>query len=415
MKKVLFLIGNYLPKMSANGVCCQRIIKKYISMGYDVTCIANHQYKTPKETFDAGLKIHYVKIPLFYKFNIYKNAELNKKKNIYKILAYIWGYINYVTSAFSFPFVSKSFIKRILKLAKTLHKKNKYDIVIGVNYPTDDAYVACKLKDKYNDLCCVAYLLDPVVGGRAHNLLKKETMTKKALKAEKYILSSADLLICQKEHKEHYTKYYSEEERKKVHYLGVPLLTERKCTESRRNNPKTVLYAGSLFKDIRNPEFIINTFKYCKNTILKIYTSADKKWISELVGESENIIFYEPVSHKEIEKLSMEADAFLNIGNSYSCSLPSKIIDYISYGKPIINTYRIDNDPSDALLKKYPICLSFDERKKDYKASAYKIERFLEEEYKKVSYAELKEIFYTETPEKFIELVEMNRMCEENE
>lgn len=416
MKKVLFLVGNYLPKMSANGVCCQQIIKKYISMGYDVTCIANEQYKTPKETIDEGLKIHYIKIPLYYKLNIYSKNEKNKtKKNIYKFLSKIYGYINYIMSAVSFPLVSKSFSRRILALSEKLHKKNAYDIVIGVNFPTDDAYAACKLKEKYNDLLCVAYILDPLVGGQMHNLLTENTKNTKSERIEKYILEKADLIICQKEHREHYTKKYDKYNLEKVHYLGVPLLTEKKVDEKRENNPKIVLYAGSLFKDIRNPEYIINSFKHCKNTILKIYTPADKKWLAELVGDSNNIELYNPVSHDEIEKLSMGADAFLNIGNSYKSAAPSKMIEYMSYGKPIISTYRIDDDPSDVLLSKYPLALSFDERNKDYEAAAAKIETLLEVENKIIPFEDLREVFYDETPDRFIELIEMNGMCKDNE
>ncbi len=416
MKKVLFLVGNYLPKMSANGVCCHQIIKKYISMGYDVTCIANEQYKTPKEMVDAGIKIHYVKIPLSYKLNIYKNhTKSGTTKIIYNVLSKLYGYINYITSAVSFPLVSKSFTKKILKLAEKLHKKNLYDIVIGVNFPTDDAYAACKLKKKYKDLCCVAYLLDPISDGRKHNLLTDDCKRKKGLKFEKYILSVADLVIVQKEHREHFEKNYDSNSLKNVHYLGVPLLTKKDGDKTPQNDPKVVLYAGSLFKDIRNPEFIINVFKHCTNTLLKIYTPADKEWLSSLVGDCKNILLYSPVSHKEIEQLSSDADAFLNVGNSYCGAAPSKMIECMSYGKPIINTYRIDNDPSDATLKLYPLSLSFDERNTDYKDAADKIDNLLATEHKKISFENLRDIFYDETPEKFIELIKMNGMREDNE
>ena len=75
MKKVLFILGNYFPKMSANGVCCHQIMKKYTELGYDVTCISNEQYKTPSQAVNDGIKIHYVKIPPAYKIRFYKNNE----------------------------------------------------------------------------------------------------------------------------------------------------------------------------------------------------------------------------------------------------------------------------------------------------------------------------------------------------
>ena len=52
------------------------------------------------------------------------------------------------------------------------------------------------------------------------------------------------------------------------------------------------------------------------------------------------------VSHTVAIQYMSEADFLLNIGNSISSMVPSKIFEYISTGKPIISIYSNINDSS---------------------------------------------------------------------
>ena len=52
-----------------------------------------------------------------------------------------------------------------------------------------------------------------------------------------------------------------------------------------------------------------------------------------------------------------EADFLLNFGNSLTYMTPCKIFEYASFGKPIISTMPIDNEPGSAYLKDYPLAL----------------------------------------------------------
>jgi hypothetical protein len=49
-----------------------------------------------------------------------------------------------------------------------------------------------------------------------------------------------------------------------------------------------------------------------------------------------------------------EADVLVNIGNVTPFELPSKLVEYVSIGKPILNIVRSENDSSVEFLEAYP-------------------------------------------------------------
>ena len=69
-----------------------------------------------------------------------------------------------------------------------------------------------------------------------------------------------------------------------------------------------------------------------------------------------NRVFSHPrTSHKTAVQAMFEADILVNIGNSTSYQLPSKIIEYMATGKPILNLTTIKNDTSSKKLHNYPL------------------------------------------------------------
>ena len=96
------------------------------------------------------------------------------------------------------------------------------------------------------------------------------------------------------------------------------------------------------------------------------------------------------VPREECIKALLKSDVLINLGNSISSQTPSKILEYIGFGKPIINFYFIKEDTSLYYLKNYP--LSFNLNLTDYKED--EVENLIafcrENKGKSVSYDEIK-------------------------
>jgi hypothetical protein len=60
-----------------------------------------------------------------------------------------------------------------------------------------------------------------------------------------------------------------------------------------------------------------------------------------------------------------DADLLVNIGNTTSYQLPSKVVEYASTGKPVLNIYKIHNDSSTQFFSSYGACLNVMDDGKD--------------------------------------------------
>ena len=86
----------------------------------------------------------------------------------------------------------------------------------------------------------------------------------------------------------------------------------------------------------------------------------------------------------------------VNIGNSVDNFMPSKIFEYISTGKPIINVYKIPECPTLKYLAEYPLalCVSEEEIRQDLPGCAAKVRTFcLENRGKRVSAEEIGRLY----------------------
>jgi hypothetical protein len=90
-----------------------------------------------------------------------------------------------------------------------------------------------------------------------------------------------------------------------------------------------------------------------------------------------NLFFHGVISRREIALALNQADILVNIGNNSALQLPSKIIEYIFYEKPILNFVSIKNDSSLKTMKDYPALTIYKKNKIISKRLVDKIEKFL--------------------------------------
>ncbi|WP_029232367.1 hypothetical protein [Butyrivibrio sp. VCB2006] len=120
------------------------------------------------------------------------------------------------------------------------------------------------------------------------------------------------------------------------------------------------VYVGQLYDDIRNPELMLKLFtKLPENYILHLYGGGSEKTVSkykEVLGD--RLVLHGWVSSSESIKAQKEAHILINLNNNIKNMLPSKLIEYINTGKPILNICQISNCPSLPYMDRYPMALS---------------------------------------------------------
>ena len=111
---------------------------------------------------------------------------------------------------------------------------------------------------------------------------------------------------------------------------------------------------GTLYKNIRNPEFLLKTFTdpLLSDVKLLLYIRGDCNDIVEKYERNNSdIIVSDFIPKEQLEKVINDSDILINIDNVNCNGKPSKLYELISYRKPIINfSYNEDL----GALSKYP-------------------------------------------------------------
>lgn len=292
--------------------------------------------------------------------------------------------------------------------------KNDIDTVICTHFPVESLIVGNMLKEKYEFLNIVAYMLDSLSGGFLPRLLPTTYCLKKKLYWEHDMLSCFDLIILMESSRRHHEKFSKNEEwYKNARFLDVPTLCKTpnvvdgsgKCGET-----ITLSFVGTMCDGVRTPYAFLKILAKISNLKVKVifagrnscvdlldYLKDSKNVTLEIIGE---------VPYNEAQKIIKESDFLINFGNTNPNLVPSKIFEYMSYGKPIISTYTCDSDSSIPYLLKYPLVFLIDERIETTKQISEKLELFIKEnKEKQVSYSTIVEKFYNNTPDAFYDLL----------
>lgn len=161
------------------------------------------------------------------------------------------------------------------------------------------------------------------------------------------------------------------------------------------------VFLGRLYPLIRPPEKIIKVIARIKdeNVVFDFYGARQ-----DLITSSEyysaakgKLNLYGEVETEMAIKKRTEADALVNIDNTNLTQVPSKLFEYISTCKPIINFYFDDRSPSLDYLRRYPACLNINVNKDvDYD----EISNFFMSLNKiSIDFDKVKELFLKNTPE----------------
>ena len=141
------------------------------------------------------------------------------------------------------------------------------------------------------------------------------------------------------------------------------------------------VFLGTLYSDIRPPEKIVELISKIKEKgILFEFFGYNQSLISSSPFykiAKNKIVLHGCIPNEEAVKRRLDADVLINIDNTRKQQVPSKIIEYICTGKPIINFYFKEESETLNYLKRYPLVLNVNLNAVDYNEAAGKIETFI--------------------------------------
>lgn len=354
MSEFIFLTNQYLPKPGATGLCVHQLAKALVEKGHSVFTVCYSDGDNVKE-YD-GVNVIKINIPSFLK-DSQSASDLNRK---YKYCLSLWSKLIHLRQ---YPLRSNYLVNQYVDAIQKLLQKNKKVTIVASYTPIEAVIATAKVKEKYPKLVRTAYYSADTLSNEQGDdgILSASYRSKSGTRWEKKLFESFDKIFIMECHKEHYYTNLYDEFQSKFELVNFPLLTGEKGT-SIINNVKgkkiRLVYAGTLYKKLRNPEFM-------NKLLIQVLKLIDAEAIFLGGGDCEDIMHDAEIeSNKKINYIGMQphsiakeqiksADILLSIGNIESPMAPSKIYEYMSTGKPIIHVYTYDKDPCIEPLKKY--------------------------------------------------------------
>ena len=127
-----------------------------------------------------------------------------------------------------------------------------------------------------------------------------------------------------------------------------------------------LVFTGSLYRDIRNPAYLLEllagVFAQAPDTQAHFYgrlNDCADLFEGPLQKFPNNLFVHGLVTRAAAAHALDDATILINIANRTRHQLPSKLVDYMASGKPIINMISIEDDNSLSFLKDYPVTATF--------------------------------------------------------
>lgn len=259
-----------------------------------------------------------------------------------------------------------------LKTARALLADHDYDTVVSVSVPFTSHWVGYRLRNLMNQATWVADVGDPF------SFLPEAPPNNASIYQQRNIAwehrvfgAASSVSVTTEPTAARYRQLFPDCADKIVVIPplathSAPAVKSSPGSESAAK-PIKLVFAGTLYRTIRNPRFLFDLFEQLLRSPLgdrlELHLYGLAHDCGELVEQQRaklgtRLCVHGPVSASEAQHALREADILVNLGNSTPCQLPSKVVEYAATGKPILNLISIDNDSSTEFLTGYPAALT---------------------------------------------------------
>lgn len=388
MGNYLILTTVYRDSSFANSICMRNINHSLTEKGNKVYVLC---YEGKNENNDE---------------NIFTIAPPSEKKYSKHPILRKMQYIFDVISLLKHPVINKTIARDFCSVALSVCKEKSIDTVVCTYNPLETLVAVERLKKNLPNIKTVVYELDSVGDGIGASARFSGLVVWSNNRYLKRIYRSIDRIIVMTSHEQYWNDTFGEKFSDKCILADIPVLIQSRfmveSVKAEASDNILMVYAGLIEKEYRSPTYLLNVLKeLCRNVKFEFdfYSRGDCEGeIAEASKTIKSINQRGYVLQDELNKAIINADFLISIGNSISRSVPSKVINYLSFGKPIIHFYSQKDDVCIDYLKRYPLSLVIDQSR-PVEESSEMIMMFIKEvRGKTVDFESVRQTFYMNDP-----------------
>lgn len=362
MKKVILLTDFYFPHNNANGLCIGRIGNGLLKMGYEVHVIAYSDSSSSLEDCIDGIYVHRVKPAFFYKMRSYffEHSSQFVGKMVW-FFALLDRRIRKLLFAYWYPFVYPMAAWRYIKKIKYISEKfNCKNIIAGYN--PIEAAIACLIFNERSGFHTIAYFMDTFT--MTSNARNYPFIFNRGRWWERKIFDRVGLIGNLAQYSNHFSSNFYHPWKEKMEVMGIPIDFSRVATKYKDSNAIQMLYTGGCSFEDRDPRYFVGLFERLSKEMPVVLSFYGKNNVAEYLDnlnmKNSQIRNQGFVSFLELNKARARANFMVNFGSKNEIIVPSRLLEHISTGKPIIHVFYRNDDPCLDILRNYPLVLLID-------------------------------------------------------
>ena len=348
-QKILLVTHQFLPHLSPRTTRWKTLVDKLIETGHDVTILTGTSPDQSVENYNilyfGNKKMSTTMNSIRKDSNNIDNPSI--KKLVYNLLKKVYRFL---FKNFAWPDYAMFWIFTIYKNKKRISKD--FDSIISVSLPFT-SHVCASIIVKQSKTKWIMDIGDPFslkLQSPENNKILYSFLNKFI---EKKYYNKADQIFFT--HKEvldfHQNKFKIENSKLKIGHPIFEILNKNILLSKEYNYnklPINIGYFGIFTDKIREP---FNYINYIANNLGDEfnhywYINEDsKKYFTPFQDHGNHFIEQLIPREEAIKKMINNFHLLLSIGNTNKYQLPSKVIEYISLGKPVIHFAEIPSDP----------------------------------------------------------------------
>ena len=376
--KILIIISEYTPYIHPRAHRWRVLAEHWAQAGHDVQVLTAKPKGTISEAIEAGVRVHRVGLSGLKEFvnsflpsKTHKGVANSGQPKASKLNTVLMFLNDKIWRKLVWPDDAAIWYNAACKKGISIIETEAPDVMISVSLPFTASRVGAFLKTKYPDIAFIADFGDPFSLQKSALSSSQFLYKQKNEKEDLRILQLVDCLtVTTEETKQKYLKF-SPQLAQKIAVIP-PLLNIETPSENSDlidfdAHKIHVAYFGSFYPNTREPDALLQIWEHFQQRFeleastvqLHFFGNINATFLQK-INNVPRVTCHGLLDRNAVAACMQKVDFLLNIGNMTTAQLPSKAVDYLRAGKPIIHVNYQKNDLFKAFFDDYPYFLSLD-------------------------------------------------------
>lgn len=363
--RILIVMVKYFPAVNPNVYRWSAIAEHWHTEGHEIHILTSHRSGLRKNESINGVKVHRTGHATLMDWvsNLSHKKERrdedgNNSRKQGKLRQVLEKIVDITWRELYWPDGSSIWMFPARKRLQALSKQYDFDSVISVGLPFTTHMVASNLKKRNSNISWLMDIEDPFCYSEEFYVNNFSLYKKLNIKTEHKLMHRADSIsVTIEEAKNKYLALFPSLKNKIK--ITPPLSTLTTPLKKYKEKEEIDLaYFGTFYKNVRKPQLLIPLLKSLstQHKIRLHFYGFIPAFCFESMEEIRSICqlhLHGLVSRDVLPLKISESDYLINIGNSTDYHLPSKVVDYLESGMPIINICQLPNDTTKLFFSGY--------------------------------------------------------------